>query len=118
MFTAMPFPPEGLAVNPEGRDCASPWTGRRRRQAEFVLVVVSQSMQTVVCWALVPTMTPHLPDDEIRSTEEFETALGRVMLSTLDSDVDPRGSWVYRTDDSTPDVEVMVCELSDGENAG
>ncbi|ACV12434.1 hypothetical protein Huta_2267 [Halorhabdus utahensis DSM 12940] len=56
-------------------------------------------------------MNPDLPDDELTNSEDFERTLGRVLLSALAGDVDPRGSWVYRTDGAGPDLEVMVVEL-------
>ena len=52
-------------------------------------------------------------DDEISSTKEFEAALGRVILAALENDVDPRGTWEYRTDGTGSDMEVMVVELAD-----
>ncbi|WP_434521475.1 hypothetical protein [Halorubrum sp. AS12] len=52
-------------------------------------------------------------DDEISSTEEFETALGRVILAALENGVDPRGTWEYRANGTNSDVEVMVVELAD-----
>jgi len=52
-------------------------------------------------------------DDEPSSTEEFEAALGRVILDALENGVDPRGTWEYRTDETNSNVEVMVVELSD-----
>jgi hypothetical protein len=52
-------------------------------------------------------------DDEIASTKEFEAALGRVILAALENDVDPRGTWEYRTDGTGSDMEVMVVELAD-----
>lgn len=57
-------------------------------------------------------MTPHLPDDaEIANVEDFKAAVGSAVLAALQSDIDPYGSWVYRTDDEAGDVEVMVFEL-------
>mgnify|MGYP000589719317 CR=1 FL=1 len=58
-------------------------------------------------------MTPEPPDDELTSSEAFERTLGRVLLAALAGGTDPRGSWVYRTDDVGPDLEVMVVELED-----
>lgn len=52
-------------------------------------------------------------DDEISSTDEFEAALGRVVLGALENGVDPRGTWEYRTDGTNSDVEVMIVELAD-----
>ncbi|QZX99250.1 hypothetical protein [Halobaculum rubrum] len=51
-------------------------------------------------------------DDEVPGTEEFEAALGRVVLTALENDIDLRGTWEYRTDEETPDVEVMIVELA------
>lgn len=56
--------------------------------------------------------TDFTADDEMTSTEDFEAALGRVIRAALQADVDPRGTWEYRTDEPTSDVEVMVVELS------
>jgi hypothetical protein len=53
------------------------------------------------------------PDDEISSTEDFEAALGRLLLVALRNDIDPLGSWEYRTDGIASDVEVQVVELAD-----
>lgn len=62
-------------------------------------------------------MTGHSPDDEkITSDEDFDTALGGLVLAALESDVDPHGSWVYHTDDGEADIEVMIFEL-DGDGA-
>lgn len=57
--------------------------------------------------------TDFTSDDEISSTEDFDAALGRVILGALQSDIDPRGTWEYRTDGPASDVEVMVVELAD-----
>ena len=58
-------------------------------------------------------MTDATADDEIASAKEFEAALGRVILAALESDVDPRGTWEYRTDGTGSDMEIMVVELAD-----
>lgn len=58
-------------------------------------------------------MTSDLPHDELTDPEDFERTLGRVLLAALAANVDPWGSWVYRTDGSDPDLEVMVVELDD-----
>lgn len=52
-------------------------------------------------------------DDEMSSTEEFETALGRVILTALDSDIDPWGTWEYCTDGANSDAEIMVVRLAE-----
>ena len=51
-------------------------------------------------------------DDEISSADDFEAALGQIVLAALQNDVDLRGTWEYRTDEETPDVEIMVVELA------
>lgn len=57
--------------------------------------------------------TDDTPNDEISSTEEFEGALGRVILAAFENGVDPRGTWEYRNNGTNSDVEVMVVELAD-----
>ena len=57
--------------------------------------------------------TSNTPGDGISSTEEFETALSRVVLAALENGVDPRGTWEYRANGTNSDVEVMVVELAD-----
>ncbi|WP_423750702.1 hypothetical protein [Salinirarus marinus] len=57
--------------------------------------------------------TDFTSDDEMSSTEDFEAALGRVILTALQNNVDPRGTWEYRTDGTSSDMEVMVVELAD-----
>lgn len=52
-------------------------------------------------------------DEEISSTAEFESALGRLLLVARRNDVDPRGSWEYRSDGPESDVEVVVVELAE-----
>lgn len=52
-------------------------------------------------------------DDELSSSAEFETALGRLVLAALENGIDPRGTWEYRSDDAATDMEVMVIELAD-----
>lgn len=52
-------------------------------------------------------------DDDISSTDDFEAALGRLLLAALQNDIDPRGSWEYRTEGPASDVEVMVVELAE-----
>lgn len=53
------------------------------------------------------------PNDEPSSAEEFEAALGRAILAALENGVDPRGSWEYRPDDASTDMEITVVELAD-----
>lgn len=56
--------------------------------------------------------TEFTPADEPSNTAAFEAALGRVVLAALENDVDPRGTWEYRTDGAGSDVEVMIVELA------
>lgn len=51
------------------------------------------------------------------SPEDFERTLSQTLLAALQVGVDPRGTWVFRTDGVSPDLEVMVHELDDGESA-
>lgn len=50
-------------------------------------------------------------DDEIASTDDFEAVLGQILLASVKNDIDPRGSWEYRTNGPSPNFEVMVFEL-------
>ncbi|WP_336326531.1 hypothetical protein [Halovenus sp. HT40] len=52
-------------------------------------------------------------DDEMSSTADFEAALGQVILTALQNDIDPWGTWEYRTDEANSDTEVMVIELAE-----
>lgn len=58
-------------------------------------------------------MTTDSPsNDEITTTEDFEAALGQIILAALQNDINPQGAWEYRTEEETPDMEVMVVELA------
>lgn len=59
------------------------------------------------------TMTTDFTDDEMSSTTDFETALGNVILTALQNDIDPWGTWEYRTDRPDSDTEVMVVRLAE-----
>lgn len=61
----------------------------------------------------------HQPfDEEITTTDEFETALDELFTAAIGNDIDPRGSWVYRdSDDADPDWEVVISELETHEPA-
>lgn len=60
------------------------------------------------------TMTSEFsPSDEMSSVEDFEAALGRLVLAATKNGIDPEGTWEYRTNGSSPDVEVMVVELAE-----
>lgn len=52
-------------------------------------------------------------DDDVSNPDEFEAALGQIILGALQADIDLRGAWEYRTDDGTPDVEVTIVELAE-----
>jgi len=56
------------------------------------------------------TRTPHF-DGDIGNEDEFETALGELLSAAAESDVDPRGSWLYRGGGAAGDWEVMIIEL-------
>lgn len=56
--------------------------------------------------------TDSTSNEEITTTEEFEVALGQIILAALQNDVDLQGAWEYRTEGETPDMEVMVVELA------
>lgn len=57
-------------------------------------------------------MTTNLPfDDDITSPDEFRAALQSLLCVALENDIDPRGAWEYRTDETAPDWEVMVVRL-------
>jgi hypothetical protein len=59
-------------------------------------------------------MTTDSPsDDEVSSTEEFEAALGQLVLAALESDTDPSGTWEYRDNGTESDMEVIIVELAD-----
>lgn len=53
----------------------------------------------------------HPPDEEITTEDEFDAALGQLLLNAVQNDIDPRGAWVYRNGGMDPDWEVMVFEL-------
>lgn len=57
--------------------------------------------------------TDSTSDDEMATADEFKAALGRVILTAHRNDIDPRGSWEYRTDEENPDMEVMIVELAE-----
>jgi len=57
-------------------------------------------------------MTREFIDGPITTDAEFDAALGQLLLESIRNDIDPRGSWVYRNDWKTLDLEVMVFELA------
>ena len=59
-------------------------------------------------------MTDHISghDDTIETEAEFEAAIQEVLHAAAENGIDPRGTWVYRNDDSLPDWEVMILELT------
>lgn len=48
---------------------------------------------------------------DITTAAEFDAALGELLLTALDNDVDMWGAWEYRKEDRTADVEAMIVEL-------
>jgi hypothetical protein len=54
-------------------------------------------------------------DGEVTTDEAFEAALGRLLLLATQNGIDPLGSWVYRSDQTTTDLEVVVYELEGDE---
>lgn len=50
---------------------------------------------------------------EITESCEFNAALCRLLASASENDVDPRGSWVYRSSEADSDFEVIVYELKE-----
>ena len=60
-------------------------------------------------------MTDHTPghtDGDIETEAEFEAALQEVLHAAAENGIDPRGTWVYRNEDTHRDLEVMVLELT------
>lgn len=57
--------------------------------------------------------TDFISDDEMSSTADFEAALSQVILTALKNDIDPWGTWEYRTDGPSADTEVMVVRLAE-----
>lgn len=49
--------------------------------------------------------------DEVTTADEFEAALGSLLITAARNGVEPRGSWVYRNGDTRVDWEVLVHEL-------
>lgn len=54
----------------------------------------------------------HHPDLQIATTEEFESMLAAIVEEAVESDVDVRGAWEFRTDGSTHEWEVEIVELA------
>lgn len=57
--------------------------------------------------------TDSTSNDEMATADDFEAALGRAILTAHRNDIDPRGSWEYRSDEGNPDMEVMIVELAE-----
>jgi hypothetical protein len=53
-----------------------------------------------------------LSDISIESSEEFEAVLAAAVEKAVESDVDVRGAWEFRTRGSTHDWEVEIIELA------
>lgn len=56
-----------------------------------------------------------IPDWDISTEAEFESALEALILVAFVEGLDPFGTWVYRNDGDDPDLEVLVSELSGGD---
>ncbi|MFB6233369.1 MAG: hypothetical protein ABEH61_03825 [Haloarculaceae archaeon] len=54
---------------------------------------------------------------QITTEEAFEAALSDLLSTALRNGIDPRGSWVCRDGETSPDMEVMVLELEDGSHS-
>lgn len=50
-------------------------------------------------------------DGEIERSADFEAALHALLVAALENDVNPRGSWEYRSDGLPSDWEVIITEL-------
>lgn len=62
---------------------------------------------------MTPDPTDSNPfDGAISTAEDFDDALRELVLTALDNDVDPTGSWVARNGSGTPDFEIEVYELA------
>lgn len=57
-------------------------------------------------------MTQDSPsNDPITTVDAFDSALGELLETAAENDIDPRGAWEYRNGDELPDWEVTVVEL-------
>lgn len=56
-------------------------------------------------------MTHEPVDHDVTTDEEFEVALGKLLLEAVKNGIDLKGSWVYRNGEVAPDWEVTVVEL-------
>ncbi len=54
-----------------------------------------------------------IPDGEISTVAEFDSALQTLLLSALENDLDLRGAREYRNGEAHPDIEVLIVELAD-----
>jgi hypothetical protein len=54
-----------------------------------------------------------IPDWDISTEAEFESALETLLLAALVEGLDPCGAWVYRNVGSDPNLEVIVSELAE-----
>lgn len=57
-------------------------------------------------------------DDTITTADEFEAVLGELLTAATENGFDPEGSWVYRSDGTEQDWEVMVVELEKEAESG
>lgn len=56
--------------------------------------------------------TPDIPDPDISTEAEFDTALQAVLHAAIEGGFEPFGTWVYRNAETRPDLEVMVSQLA------
>ncbi|MDZ7700817.1 MAG: hypothetical protein U5J98_01425 [Halobacteriales archaeon] len=57
-------------------------------------------------------MAGSISPEEIGTVEEFEDAVGALLTTAAENDIDPRGSWVYRNGQKDlDDWEVIFYEL-------
>ncbi|MFB6173034.1 MAG: hypothetical protein ABEI39_00170 [Halobacteriales archaeon] len=54
--------------------------------------------------------------DAVTTVEKFEATLGQLLVSALENDIDPRGTWEYRHDGVGSDLEVLVVELASADD--
>jgi len=62
--------------------------------------------------AMVRNIPMSLPDRDITTEAEFDSALQLLLLSGFDNGLDLRGAWEYRNGQAYPDLEVIVAELA------
>lgn len=51
-------------------------------------------------------------DGAIRSADDFDATLTRLLTEAIQNGVDPQGAWECRNDGHSPDYEIIVVELA------